>query len=220
MIVALEQAVVRYPPNQRAINGIDLQIQSGEFTAIYGCEGSGKTTLLRLLSGMILPCSGSVRVLGNALEQLSERQRARFRNRHIGLLEGNGVLLPDYTVEQNIALPLSVQGMRVGVRRKQVRELAQALGLMEVLQAYPSALSAYSHQCALLARALVTDPALVLADEPLLPLNSKRAGAFFDCLQRAANGRTLIIFTDDMRTASKAQRTITLQHGTILEAQK
>jgi putative ABC transport system ATP-binding protein len=192
----------------------------GEFVALLGPSGSGKSTLLNLLSGIDAPDAGTVHVDGTSLTELSERERTLFRRRHIGFIFQFFNLLPTLTVEENLLLPLELTG-RVGEQeRRQARELLARVGLEGREATFPDRLSGGEQQRVAVARALIHEPTLVLADEPTGNLDSRTGSRILELLQGLASDRgvTLLVVTHSMEVAASADRILRIQDGCLLEA--
>jgi putative ABC transport system ATP-binding protein len=192
----------------------------GEFVALLGPSGSGKSTLLNLLSGIDAPDNGSVVVDGVSLTEVTERERTLFRRRHIGFIFQFFNLLPTLTVEENLLLPLELTG-RVGEgERERAKDLLVQVGLEGREATFPDRLSGGEQQRVAVARALIHDPALVLADEPTGNLDSKTGSRILALLQDLASDRgvTLLVVTHSRDVAAAADRILRIQDGRLLEA--
>jgi putative ABC transport system ATP-binding protein len=192
----------------------------GEFVALLGPSGSGKSTLLNLLSGIDAPDSGNVVVDGVSLTQVSERERTLFRRRHIGFIFQFFNLLPTLTVEENLLLPLELTGQAGDQERRKAGELLRQVGLQGRESTFPDRLSGGEQQRVAVARALVHDPALVLADEPTGNLDSRTGEMILGLLQGLASDRgvTLLVVTHSRDVAAAADRVLRIQEGRLLEA--
>ena len=199
----------------RARDDGSFNVQKGEFLAIMGPSGSGKSTLLHLLGGVDRPTSGQVWVQGTNLYTLDETALAVFRRRQIGLIYQFYNLIPVLNVRGNLTLPLLLDGRRVD--KSQLSELVETLGLQTRLEHLPNELSGGQQQRVSIGRALITSPALVLADEPTGNLDSKNSAEIVALLKRfhEEKGQTLIVITHDERIALQAGRLITLADGRI-----
>ena len=199
-----------------ALNGVDLTVEHGEFTAIVGASGSGKSTLLHILAGVDKPTGGTVLVDGVDVGRLDPTRAALFRRRKVGLVYQFFNLIPTLTVEQNILMPLLLDKRRPDP--DELRRLVSALGLQDKLQALPGQLSGGQQQRTAIARALCYRPALLLADETTGNLDRKNSGEILDLLQlcHRSLGQTILLVTHDERLAAQAERVITLSDGRIV----
>ena len=199
-----------------ALRGVSFELQRGEFVAIMGPSGSGKSTLMHLLGGVDRPTSGSIELEGVSLESLSEEKRALFRRRQIGLVYQFYNLVPLLTVRENIALPLLLDGRSPAPG--QLEKLAETLELSDKLDAYPHQLSGGQQQRAGIGRALITCPALLLADEPTGNLDSANTRQVMALLRgfHQSMGQTILMITHDRELALQAQRILTLEDGRII----
>jgi putative ABC transport system ATP-binding protein len=193
----------------------------GEFVALLGPSGSGKSTLLNLLSGIDAPDSGTVVVDGVSLTEVTERERTLFRRRRIGFIFQFFNLLPTLTVEENLLLPLELAGAAGGTEREKARELLDQVGLVGRGSTFPDRLSGGEQQRVAVARALIHDPALVLADEPTGNLDSKTGALILDLLQGLASDRgvAMLVVTHSRDVAEVAHRVLRIQDGRVIEAE-
>lgn len=202
----------------RAIDGVDLVIDEGEFTAIVGPSGSGKTTLLNLLGGLDKPSSGEIYINGTFINDLSERQLIDFRLNHIGFVFQAYNLIPVLTARENIEFIMELQGRSRAERKKRSAELLEAVGLIERINSRPSKLSGGQQQRIAVARALASKPRFILADEPTANLDSVATQNLLDIMERLNHEEniTFIFSTHDARVVKKAHRVITLEDGKII----
>jgi putative ABC transport system ATP-binding protein len=221
-IVALKGVIKEYPLGKlvvRALHGIDLEIEQGEFTVIAGPSGSGKTTLLNLIGCVDVPTQGSVMVDDRATERLNDRQLTDLRLRKLGFIFQSFNLINVLDVRQNVEFPLLLQGGRTaGERRQLVDAIVDRVGLTKFVHHRPSELSGGQRQRVAIARALVTRPAIVLADEPTANLDSATGNSIVE-LMRELNevDRTTFIFsTHDHRVMERARRIVRIADGLLV----
>jgi len=203
----------------RVLDGLSLTISAGECIAIVGASGSGKTTLLQILGGLDRPTAGEVRIQGRDIHALGEAERGALRNRTMGFIYQFHHLLPEFSALENVAMPLLVRRMPVSEARERAAAVLQEVGLAERLTHKPHQLSGGERQRAAVARALVTQPALVFADEPTGNLDGRNAEQVFELLLRLNRERqtSLVIVTHDLRLAARMDRVLTLQQGKLLQ---
>ena len=199
------------------LDGLNLEVAKGEFLALMGPSGSGKTTLLNLLGGLDRPTSGSIEVAGEAIGNLSEARLARWRARHIGFVFQLYNLLPALTAEKNVELPLLLTPLGKDERRHHVATALDVVGLSQRSKHFPRQLSGGQEQRVGIARAIVTDPTLLLCDEPTGDLDRKAGDEILDLLQalNREHGKTIIMVTHDPHAAARATRTVHLDKGRL-----
>jgi len=199
------------------LDGLSLDIPQGDFLALMGPSGSGKTTLLNLIGGLDRPSSGVVEVGGEGIGRLSGSQLARWRARHIGFIFQFYNLLPVLTAERNVELPLLLTSLSKAERRRHVATALGVVGLSDRSQHYPRQLSGGQEQRVGIARAIVTDPTLLLCDEPTGDLDRKSGDEILDLLQtlNTEQGKTIVMVTHDPHAAAHARRTLYLDKGTL-----
>ena len=205
------------PNITRALDGVTLSIEKGEFVAIVGTSGSGKSTLLNMIGGLDVPTSGKVIVDGRELSTLKDEQLTIFRRRKIGFIFQNYNLVPVLNVYENIVLPVELDGNKVD--KKFMKEVVQMLGLEDKLNNMPNNLSGGQQQRVAIARALVSKPAIVLADEPTGNLDSKTSADVLGLLQRTSRefNQTLVMITHNSEIAQLADRIIRIEDGKIVQ---
>ena len=202
------------------LQGLSVGIAKGEFLALMGPSGSGKSTLLNLIGGLDRPTSGVVEVGGVRIDQLSEAKLAAWRARHVGFVFQMYNLLPALTAERNVELPLLLTSLSAAERRRNVATALAVVGLADRMKHYPRQLSGGQEQRVGIARAIVTDPTLLLCDEPTGDLDRKSGDEVLDLLQtlNREQGKTIIMVTHDPHAAERATRTLHLDKGVLVEA--
>jgi putative ABC transport system ATP-binding protein len=199
----------------KALDDVSFSVKKGEFVAIIGPSGSGKSTLLHLLGGVDRPTSGRVMIDNTDIYQLNETQLAIFRRRQIGLIYQFYNLIPILTVEENITLPMLLDQHKVD--NKQFKDIVSVLGLDKRLNHLPNQLSGGQQQRVSIGRALISNPAIILADEPTGNLDSKNSGEIIELLKmfNKTYNQTLIVITHDERIALQADRVIEIDDGKV-----
>jgi putative ABC transport system ATP-binding protein len=200
------------------LQGVNLEIPQGDFLALMGPSGSGKTTLLNLMGGLDKPSSGTLDVGGANIAGLSGSQLSQWRSQHIGFVFQLYNLLPVLSAERNVELPLLLTKLGKAERRKRVGIALKVVGLSDRAKHYPRQLSGGQEQRVGIARAIVTDPTLLLADEPTGDLDRKSGDEILDLLQtlNRDHGKTIVMVTHDPRAAERAKRTLHLDKGLLV----
>ncbi|WP_028263458.1 ABC transporter ATP-binding protein [Atopobium fossor] len=201
----------------RALAGVSLTVQTGEMVAIMGPSGSGKSTLLNCISTIDTPTAGSITIGGQSTATLSQKQLAAFRRESLGFVFQDSNLLDTLTARENIALPLSIGRVPAAQIQQSVTHVATMLGVTEVLEKYPHQMSGGQRQRVAAARAIVTNPTLILADEPTGALDSKNARVLLECFERlnTTHNATVLMVTHDEYAASWCQRVIFIRDGKL-----
>lgn len=216
---ALNKFYLEGGEKREVLRNVSLKIQEGQIVALLGRSGSGKSTLLNLLAGIDEPSSGSIRIAKTRLNELDEHQRTLFRRKNIGFVFQSFNLIPTLTVEENLLLPMELNGESAKIAKARVAELMQELGLEDRLESFPDRLSGGEQQRVAIARALIHDPNLVLADEPTGNLDrqtGEQALRLFRELIRKA-GKTMIVATHSSDVLGIADRVISLEEGKLIE---
>ncbi len=200
----------------KALDGVDLEIERGKFTAITGTSGSGKSTLLHMLGGLDVPTEGSVWIGEQELSRLNSEQAAIFRRKQIGFIFQNYNLIPVLTVWENIVFPITLDGQKPD--RKFIMEIVQFLGLDDKLERLPNNLSGGQQQRVAIARALASKPSLILADEPTGNLDSKTSDDVVGLLKVTSNEfhQTIVMITHNPEIAASADRVIRIEDGRLV----
>ncbi len=199
-----------------ALNGINLQINEGDFVSVMGPSGCGKSTLLNIVGLLDGASSGSYTLLGNEMSDMKEKGRATFRKEHIGFIFQNFNLIDELSVFDNIELPLIYNNVKSADRKKRVESIAEKLGITHRLRHFPQQLSGGQQQRVAVARALINNPKIILADEPTGNLDSKNGNEVMELLTDLhAKGATILMVTHSDYDASFSQRTIQMKDGVI-----
>jgi putative ABC transport system ATP-binding protein len=205
-------------PNQvDALDGVDFSVAEGEFVAIMGPSGSGKSTLLHMIGGLDQPSGGEVFLAGSRLSQLKDNSVTRLRRRNIGFVFQFFNLLPTLSAEENITLPLLIDGKNPKIYQERIDALLQLVGLGERRGHKPEQLSGGEQQRVALARALITEPAILLADEPTGNLDSRTGTAIMELLRQSCDElkQSIVVVTHDPRAAAYADRVVFLRDGRL-----
>lgn len=200
------------------LQGLDLEVAEGEFLALMGPSGSGKTTLLNLIAGLDQPSAGMIQVGPDLISAMTESQLARWRTRHVGFIFQFYHLLPVLTAYENVELPLTLLSLSAAERKRQVLTALDLVGLSDRLSHRPGQLSGGQQQRVGIARAIVTDPTLIVADEPTGDLDARSAEEILDLLVELKNvlRKTIIMVTHDPRAAARAERVLHLEKGQLV----
>lgn len=205
----------------RALDGVDIRIEKGEFVAIVGASGSGKSTMMNLIGCLDKPTSGLVKIAGEDLSELNDKKLTSLRNLAIGFVFQSFFLLPKTDALDNVATPLFYRGVPAREARKKAMEMLNKLGMGDRYSHQSTELSGGQQQRVAIARALVTEPSLILADEPTGALDSvtgKQVMDLFELLNK--EGKTIVLITHDLLVASRATRRITLKDGKIINDER
>ena len=211
---------VYFRGNERidVLQGVNLEIPQGDFLALMGPSGSGKTTLLNLMGGLDTPSEGSIEVAGDRIDKMAGGRLSAWRARHIGFVFQMYNLLPVLTAARNVELPLLLTKLSSADRRRRVQTALSVVGLGDRAKHYPRQLSGGQEQRVGIARAIVTDPTLLLCDEPTGDLDRKAGDEVLDLLQtlNREHGKTIVMVTHDPHAAGRAKRTLHLEKGTLV----
>ena len=209
--------VTRFGGNKvEALKNVSFSVEEGEYVAIMGESGSGKTTLLNILAALDKPTGGSVSLDGKNLAQIRERDVAAFRRDHLGFVFQDFNLLDTFSLEDNIYLPLVLAGRSYQEMSKRIGPIAKELGIQSLLKKYPYEVSGGQKQRAAVARALITNPRLILADEPTGALDSKSTDELLSLFAKInRSGQTILMVTHSVRAASRAGRVLFIKYGEV-----
>jgi putative ABC transport system ATP-binding protein len=216
-VESVEKVFHRGSEEIHVLSNLSLKVPKGEFLALMGPSGSGKSTLLNLIGGLDRPTKGFVSIAGDRVDELSDRQLADWRARHIGFVFQLYNLLPVLTAERNVELPLLLTHLNKAQRKKHVETALGVVGLSHRLKHFPRTLSGGEQQRVGIARAIVTDPTLLLCDEPTGDLDRKAGDEILDLLQalNKEHGKTIIMVTHDPHASARASRTVYLNKGQL-----
>jgi len=200
-----------------ALNGFDLEVNEGEFVGIMGPSGAGKTTLLNIISTIDEPTSGSIIISGNNLKNLKEPKLSIFRRNMLGFIFQEFNLLDTLTIKENIVLPLALSGIKLDEIENRIKHISEVLGINEILNKYPYEVSGGQKQKCAAARAVINNPRLILADEPVGSLDSKSSKDLLECLARLneINKSTILMVTHDAFAASYCKRIVFIKDGML-----
>jgi putative ABC transport system ATP-binding protein len=218
----LDKIYTRGSEEIHVLQGLNLEVDAGDFVAFMGPSGSGKTTLLNLLGGLDLPTSGSITVAGDEITHMSAGKLTNWRARHVGFIFQMYNLIPVLTAFQNVELPLLLTRLSKAERRKHVETALAVVGLADRMYHYPRQLSGGQEQRVAIARAIVADPTFLLCDEPTGDLDRKSADEIMDIIERLVKEykKTVLIVTHDPRAAERARVILHLDKGVLMEAVK
>jgi len=220
--LVVDNVVKRFRQGDRdvtALAGVSLDVAEGAFLAIMGASGSGKSTLLHLMAGLAVPDSGRIVIRNENLAEMNDRQLTLFRRRHIGLVFQSFNLIPTLTAEENVALPLLLDGQREQDVRPKVHGIMESLGLSGGMHRRPDAMSGGEQQRVAIGRALVTDPAVLLADEPTGNLDSANSKAVCELLRdlSVVHNKTIVMVTHEPTVAAFAQEVAVIRDGQLVK---
>lgn len=205
----------------RALNGVDIDVMPGEFVAIVGTSGSGKSTLLSLLAGLEKPSAGRIAIKGHGIHRMTESQLVDFRLKNTGFIFQSFNLMDVLNAQENVAFPLMAQGISKPIRMEKARQLLDKMGLSSHVLHKPGEMSGGQQQRVSIARAIVTEPDIVFADEPTGNLDSHTADQIMDILHNISkeNGTTVLMVTHDSKRAQRADRIIHIEDGKITDVE-
>ena len=220
-VVLVQNVTKEYRRDQIVIpvlSGMNLELMAGDYTALMGPSGSGKSTLLNLIAGLDKPTSGEVFVCGQDLGATSQSELAAWRARHVGFIFQMYNLIPVLTAYENVELPLTLTPLKRSQRREQVKTALEVVGLGDRMNHFPRQLSGGQEQRVSIARAIATDPTLIVADEPTGDLDAKSGNEILDLMTRLNEefSKTIIMVTHDSKAADRAKRTLMLEDGRLV----
>ena len=215
----VEKVFLRGSEEIHVLSGLNLEVPKGEFLALMGPSGSGKSTLLNLIGGLDRATNGTVEIGGERIDEMSDRQLAAWRARHVGLVFQFYNLLPVLTAERNVELPLLLTPLSKAERRQHVETALTAVGLTQRSRHYPRQLSGGEQQRVGIARAIITDPTILLCDEPTGDLDRKSGDEILGLLQalNREHGKTIVMVTHDPHASARAKRTVYLDKGQLFK---
>ncbi|MEW6367446.1 MAG: ABC transporter ATP-binding protein [Acidobacteriota bacterium] len=218
----LDKAYQRGGETIHVLQGLNLDVEKGEFVAFMGPSGSGKTTLLNLIGGLDVPTDGAIRVAGEEINRLSGRKLAAWRGRHVGFVFQMYNLIPVLTAFQNVELPVLLTKLSKAERRRHVETALSVVGLADRMNHYPRQLSGGQEQRVAIARAIVADPTFLLCDEPTGDLDRRSADEVLELLSRLVHehGKTILMVTHDPRAAERAHVVLHLDKGVLVEGRR
>ena len=200
----------------QALSNVSFTVEEGEFVAIMGESGSGKTTLLNIIASLDKPTSGEVTLKGMTLSRIREKDIAAFRREHLGFVFQDFNLMDNFSVMDNIFLPLVLSGKKYPEMRERLKPIAEGLGISDIMKKYPYEISGGQKQRTAVARAVITNPELILADEPTGALDSKSADELLDIFKQInKSGQTILMVTHSIKAASKAGRVLFIKDGEV-----
>jgi len=220
-VVLVEDVCKEYRRHDQVLpvlTNMNLELQTGDYTALMGPSGSGKSTLLNLIAGLDKPTSGHIYVCGEDLSQASHGELARWRARHVGFIFQMYNLIPVLTAYENVELPLTLTPLNRKQRKEQVKTALEIVGLADRMDHYPKQLSGGQEQRVSIARAIATDPTLIVGDEPTGDLDKKSGNEILELMNRLNEefGKTIVMVTHDPKAAESAKRTLHLEDGRLV----
>ena len=220
-VVVVKDVCKEYRKNENVLtvlHNMNLELKAGDYVSLMGPSGSGKSTLLNLIAGLDKPTSGSVSVCGQNLGKTSQSALAKWRSRHVGFIFQMYNLIPVLTAYENVELPLTLTPLKKSQRAQQVKTALEIVGLGDRMSHYPRQLSGGQEQRVSIARAIATDPTLIVADEPTGDLDAKSGGEILDLMHRLNEEfkKTIIMVTHDPKAAARAKRNLNLLDGRLV----